>query len=168
MGDDEGVLRRIDAACLDRVDKDLGDPAARDRNSAVRQRKQRDEGQKHDERGGRQNNPAAARRPRGGASPRISSSRDAHCRSARLGSGGKREIRIKRRHQVAHGVGRARAEAEKIEPVHGDERAIGGRGRRREGGREKMSSLPPTIFPLVILRMTSGAAAITPSSVIGL
>ena len=53
-------LRRIDAARLNRVDKDIGDASARDRDSAMRKRKQRDEGQKRDERGGRQKDPAAA------------------------------------------------------------------------------------------------------------
>ena len=60
MNDDEGVLRRIGAARLTRVDKDIGDPGRGNRDSAMGERKRCDEGQKRDERGSRQKDPAAA------------------------------------------------------------------------------------------------------------
>jgi hypothetical protein len=60
MNDDEGILRWIGAARLNRVDEDPGDASARDRDSAMSERKQRDKGQKRDERGGRQKDPVAA------------------------------------------------------------------------------------------------------------
>ena len=60
MKDNEGFLCRIDATRLNRADEDTGDSSARDRDSAMGERKQRDEGQKRDEGGGRQKDPAAA------------------------------------------------------------------------------------------------------------
>ena len=48
------------AARLTRVDEDLGDASAWDRDRAMSQRRDRDEIQERDERGRRQNGPAAA------------------------------------------------------------------------------------------------------------
>ena len=87
MNDDEGVLCRIDAAPLNRADEDLGDASARNRDSAMSERKQRDEGQKRDEPGRSQKDPAAAVGLEADLAVDLFD-RDAHCRSARVGSGG--------------------------------------------------------------------------------
>ncbi len=67
--------------------RNLRDASARNRDSAMRERKQRDEGQKRDERGGSQKDPAAAVGLEADLAADLVD-RDAHCRSARVGSGG--------------------------------------------------------------------------------
>ena len=87
MDDDKRVLGRIDPSPLDRVEKNIRDASARNRDSAMGERKQRDEGQERDEGDGGQKDPAAAL----GLEVDLAADlfdRDAHCRSASVGSGG--------------------------------------------------------------------------------
>jgi hypothetical protein len=87
MNNDEGVLCRIDAAPLNRADEDPRDASARNWDSAMSERKQRDEGQKRDEPGRSQKDPAAAVGLEADLAADLVD-RDGHCRSARVGNGG--------------------------------------------------------------------------------
>ena len=83
MDDDEGILCWIDTApSIARTSISAARPLGTGIN-AMRERQQCDEGQKRDERSGSQKDPAAAI----GLEADLVD-RDAHCRSARVGSGG--------------------------------------------------------------------------------
>ena len=77
----------FDAARFRCADEDIGDPARGDRNSAMGQRRQRNEGQKRDERDRRQKDAAAAVGHEVNLVANLAQ-RDGHRRSASVGSVG--------------------------------------------------------------------------------